>query len=216
MFPDSLSLRRSTRQQDHQRTAQVLGEQFPDLIETQPELVSQHDTEAGLAEQAIGYWQRAGERSNARSAHMEAAAHCTTGLALLAPLPETLARAWQEINLRMVLGPAWIATKGPAALEVEQTYARALVLCQEAGETPQLFPTLWGLSWFYRIRGVLSTARELEEQLYQLAQCAANPTPLMEAHSALGTTLLFLGEYPAARTHLEQGIALADPAVPRT
>jgi len=53
------SLLRSTRQQYHQRTVQVLVEQFPDLIETQPELVSQHDTEAGRTEQAIGYWQRA-------------------------------------------------------------------------------------------------------------------------------------------------------------
>jgi predicted ATPase len=88
-------------------------------------------------------------------------------------------------------------------------------LCQEIGETPQLFPTLRGLSWFYRTRGMLSTARELEEQLYRLAQRAASPTHLLEAHNALGTTLLFLGEYTAARTHLEQGIALADPALQR-
>ena len=41
------SLLRSTRQQYHQRTAQVLAERFPDLAETQPELLAQHYTEAG-------------------------------------------------------------------------------------------------------------------------------------------------------------------------
>src|SRR3989454_1551955 len=80
------SLLRSTRQQYHQRIAQVLGEQFPDLAETQPELLAHHYTEASLAEQAVGYWQRAGERSNARSAYMEAVVHCTKGLDVLRTL----------------------------------------------------------------------------------------------------------------------------------
>ena len=43
------SLLKSTRQQYHQRIAQVLAEQFPDLAETQPELLAHHYTEAGLA-----------------------------------------------------------------------------------------------------------------------------------------------------------------------
>jgi hypothetical protein len=32
----------------------------------------------------------------------------------------------------------------------------------------------------------------------------------LEAYDALGITLFLLGEYPAARMHLEQGIALTD------
>ena len=86
---------------------------------------------------------------------------------------------------------------------------------QQVGETPQLFPTLRGLCWFYHSRGALSTARELGEQLCQLAQRAADPTHLLEAHDALGITLFFLGDYAAARTHLEQGIALTDPTAQR-
>ena len=98
---------------------------------------------------------------------------------------------------------------------MEQIYARARVLCQQVGETPQLFEMLRGLCWYYRTRSVFHTARELGEQLYQLAQRAADPTHLLEAHDALGSTLLFLGEFAAARTHLEQGIALADPTEQR-
>src|SRR5256884_8615572 len=64
------SLLRSTRQQYHQRIAQVLAEQFPDTVETQPELLAHHYTQAELPEQAIPYWQRAGLRSIARSAHV--------------------------------------------------------------------------------------------------------------------------------------------------
>ena len=54
------SLLKSTRQQYHQRIAQVLAERFPDIVETQPELLAQHYTEAGLAQQATDYWQRPG------------------------------------------------------------------------------------------------------------------------------------------------------------
>ena len=113
-------------------------------------------------------------------------------------------------------GPALMAIKGAATLEVEQTYARARALCVQVGETPQLFPTLWGLCRFYRNRGAFSTARELGEQLNRLAQREADPTHRLAAHEALGTTLFYLGDYVAARTHMEQGGALTDLTVERT
>jgi hypothetical protein len=56
--------------------------------------------------------------------------------------------------------------------------------------------------------GALPRAREAGEQLYRLAQRTAVPKHLFEAHDALGVTLFFLGDYAAARMHLEQGIAL--------
>jgi tetratricopeptide (TPR) repeat protein len=204
------SLLRSTRQQYHQRIAQVLVERFPETVGTQPELVAQHYTEAGCTKQAIPYWQQAGQQAIQRSANLEAVQHLTKGLNLLATLPETLVRAQQELDLQIALGPALMATKDLAAPEVEWTYAQARTLCQKIGETPQIFPVLKGLWQFYRSRGALSTARDLAEQLYRLAQHEAAPMHRLEAHEALGTTLLLLGEYVTARTHLDQGISLAD------
>jgi predicted ATPase/class 3 adenylate cyclase len=209
------SLLKSTRQQYHQRTAQVLGTQFPEIVETQPELVAHHYTEGGHVGQAIPYWLRAGQQALDRSANVEAMRHLTIALELLVTLPDTPMRAQQELELQIVLGPALMATKGPAAPEVEQTYARARALCQQVGGTPHLFPTLQGLCQFYRNRGELSTARELGEQFYHLAQREAAPTSRLEAHEALGTALFFLADYAAAHTHLTQGIALIDPTLQR-
>jgi predicted ATPase len=209
------SLLKRTQQHYHQRIAQVLVAQFPTLIETQPELVAQHYTEAGLTEQAIFYWQRAGQRALGRSANLEAVQHLSMALSLLATLPETAARAQQELDVQTALGPAWMAARGWAAPEVEQTYGRARALCTQLGETAQLFPTLWGLWRFYQSRGVLPTARDLGEQLMRLAARTADPIRLLEAHSALGQTLFQLGEYAAAWQHLEQGIALIDSIAQR-
>ena len=125
--------------------------------------------------------------------------HLTIGLALLATLPETPQRDQQEINLQIALGPALVAAKGRAALEVEQVYARALELCRHVGETPQLFPTLRGLCRFYQGRGALPTARALGEQLLRLAQREDAPIPRLEAYEALGSTSFYLGDYAAAR-----------------
>src|SRR5262249_39494307 len=69
------SLLRSTRQQYHQRIAQVLETRFPETGETQSELLAHHYTEAGLGAQAIPYWQQAGERALQRSANLEAISH---------------------------------------------------------------------------------------------------------------------------------------------
>jgi predicted ATPase len=206
------SLLKSTRQQAHQRSAQVLEAQFPEIVEVQPELVAHHYTEAGLTAQAVPYWQRAGPRARQRSANPEAVQHLRTGLRLLAALPETPVRTQQELELQIALGQALMSTKGTAAPEVERTYARARTLCTEVGETPLLFPALWGLGWFYLAHGALSDARELGEQLFRQAQRSAEPLHFLQAHGALGHTLFFLGDYAAARMHFEQGIALTDPA----
>jgi len=55
------SLLRGTRQQYHRRIAQVLENDFPKTAQTEPALLAHHYTEAGLPEQAIGYWLKAGE-----------------------------------------------------------------------------------------------------------------------------------------------------------
>jgi predicted ATPase len=205
------SLLRRTRQHYHQHIAQVLEAQFPDTVATQPELLAQHYTEAGLSEQAIPYWQRAGQHASDRSAYLEAISHFTTGIKLLKTLPETLEHIQQALTLYIALGTALLVTKGHAAPEVEQAYTQAHVLCQQVGETPELVPVLFGLWRFYVTRPQLHTAREIGETLLRLAQRTHDPTLFVIAHTALGVTLLWLGALPAARQHLEEVIRCYTP-----
>ena len=205
------SLLKSRRRQYHQQIAQVLEERFLDAKEIQPELVAYHYTEANLISEAIPYWQSAGQNAVQRSANTEAISHLTKGLELLESLPKTPEYLQQELTLRLTLGTPLLASKGNASPEVEETYSRARELCQQLGETPQLFPTLSGLWRFHFVRAELQTARELGEQLFHLAQSVQNPELLLAAHVALGYTLVNLGELVPAREHLEQGLILYDP-----
>jgi class 3 adenylate cyclase/predicted ATPase len=196
------SLLKRTRQRFHQRIAQVLEEQFPEAAATQPELLAHHYTEASLTRPAIGYWQRAGQQAVRRSAYVEAISHFSTALELLKTVPDTSERTQQELSLQIALSVPLAATKGYAAPEVEGVLTRARELCQQMGETPQLFPVLAGLWRIYLVRGELQTARELGKELLRLSQ---------RAHDLLGIALFFLGEFAPALVHLEQGFALYDP-----
>ena len=141
-------------------------------------------------QRAVQYLEQAADNAAQRQAPHEVITLLTRGLALLATLPETSARAQQELDLQLALGPALIAMKGTAVAEVEQTYVRARALCAQVGDTSQLFPTLWGLCRFYDTRGALSTAHELAEQLVRLAQREADAMHRLVAHEALGTNLV--------------------------
>jgi predicted ATPase len=205
------SLLKSKRQQLHQQIAQILADQFPNTVETQPELLADHYTEAGLTEQAIPYWQQAGERASQRSAHVEATSHLTKGLELLKTLADTPERVQQELTLQLALNAALSPVKGYAAPEVEATVTGAQELCQQLGETPQLFSMLYRLSLFYMIRGEVQTAHELATQMLCLAQSLQEEQLLAQAHTRLGWTLYNLGELTSARPQLVEAIALCDP-----
>jgi predicted ATPase len=135
----------------------------------------------------------------------------TTGIELLKTLPETPERIQQSLTLHVALGAALQITKGNAAPEVEHAYTQARALCPQVGETPQLAPVLFGLWRYYNTRSQLHTARELGDTLLRLAQHGHDPALAVVAHYALGATWMWLGALPAARQHIEAGIARYTP-----
>ena len=105
-----------------------------------------------------------------------------------------------------------MATQGFAAPAVEQVYGRARALCQQLGETPQLFPVLIGLHAFYTVRGDLQQGHAYAEQCLRLARRVQDPALLLAAHAYVGHSLYYLGEFGAARDHVKEAVALYDPS----
>jgi predicted ATPase len=195
----------------HERTARAIEEIFQARLEDHFGELAHHYSRSDNAPKAIEYLQLAGQQAVQRSANAEAINHFITALKLLKTLTDTPERVRQELALQIALGAPLSAAKGYGASEVEKVYARARELCQQVGETPQLFPVLWGLLLFFHARAEFETARELGEQLMHLAQRAQDSALLLEAHFLSGATLFTLGEIVLAREHFEQGIALYDP-----
>ena len=205
------SLLKSSRQPIHGRIADALQTQFVEIVEAEPELLAHHYTEAGRIKQAISCWQEAGRRAVQRSANVEAIGHFTKALDVLRTLSDSLERNQQELRVQVALAVPLAATTGFASAEMEQVYTRARELCGQVGETPQLFPVLYGLWDFYLVRAEYRAAYAEAQQLLALVQGVGDPGLLLEAHRATGATLYYLGEFVSAREHLEAAMALYDP-----
>ena len=100
------SLLRDQRQQLHGRIADVLAEHFPTMVEAEPEVLAHHYREAGMADAASTYFERAGDRAAARSAYIEATAHFRAAIEEADRLPQKDERARRALTLLLKLGPA--------------------------------------------------------------------------------------------------------------
>jgi predicted ATPase len=205
------TLLREPRRALHARIAEALESQFAELAETKPELLAHHYTLAGFTKQAIDHWQRAGGRAAKRSANVEAAAHLARGLALIQDLPQSEDRLRLEIQFQTAIGVTLMATKGWGAPEVLQAYSAAKTLCERLGDPSLLFTVLRGEGQYHMISGNLRVADELARQCMQLAEKAADPAFILEAHHLFWSTRFLMGDYAAGEFHANEGIAIYDP-----
>ncbi|UQA57665.1 protein kinase domain-containing protein [Polyangium aurulentum] len=210
------SLLKNARKQHHRHIAEVLEESFPALAESQPEQLAHQWASAGVTDRAVGYLLRAAQKSMQRWANAEAIGQLSKALELLEAQTESTERARLELVVRTALGVPLMLTKGYAAAEVEQTYARAFELGKVAGERAELFPAVWGLWLFYLVRGRYKMALGLADQLSRLAEGSPDPSTRLCAHLACGNTRLMLGELERARIEFERCVALHDASTSRS
>ena len=132
--------------------------------------MAQHSAEADLTEKAVGYWLKAGQQALARSAMTEAVAQLQKGLDLLKSMSDNSARQQQELDLRITLGQALIATKSWASPLVGETYARAHLLAEQLDRPDYLFPLLLGQITFHLLRCEHKLALSLAQQMEEIGQ----------------------------------------------
>ncbi len=205
------SLLRRTRREYHRRIAQVLATQFPELAETQPEMLAHHYTEAGELEPAIRCWAKAGERASRRSANVEAISHLSQALRLLRSLPEESRLPEQELQLQVALGLPLMQTRSVRSREVEQTYSRALELFHQVGDRlPQLEVPTWGSFAYYFMRAKFHVAQELAELLVDVGKRQNSLEMLALGHRRLATNFLTWGQMAAAQEHIERALEYSD------
>jgi serine/threonine protein kinase/tetratricopeptide (TPR) repeat protein len=205
------SLLRRTRREYHRRIAQVMATQFPELVDTQPEMLAHHYTEAGELEPAIRYWAKAGERASRRSANVEAISHLSQALRLLRTLPEDLRQPEQELQLLVELGLPLMQTRSVRARELEQTYSRAHELFHQVGDSlPSLRVSTWGSFAYYTMRAKLHVAQELATLLVDVGERQQSQEMLSFGHRMMATNFFTWGEMHTCLRHLEIALACSD------
>jgi predicted ATPase len=204
------TLLRSQRQELHARIAQIIEQQFPELAEEEPEILAHHYTQAGLADQAVSYLAQAGRRASDRSAMVEAASQITKALRLILELPEGGERSRRELDLQTALGRALTATKGYAAAETGEAYARARRLCEDLGDTKTLVRVGYGQYLYHLMRAEVSQSRRVATEILSFAEKAGSDEARILGLRTLGVSLFEFGRLAAARRQLETAASLLE------
>jgi class 3 adenylate cyclase/predicted ATPase len=213
------TLLREPRRALHARIAETLETQFAEIAENQPELLARHCTEAGLIEKAVGLWGKAGQRSLARSALVEAVEQLTRALEQIAILPATPALRREQIKLQVALISPLIHVRGYAAQETKAAAERANALIERAkalGEAPDDPFLLFSVLYSFAIANYLAfngdALRNLSKQFLAIAEKQAAAVPLTIGHRLMGHASLLTGDILKSRTHYDQALAHYNPA----
>lgn len=199
------------RQAAHRRIAQVLQTDFVELVAHQPEVLAQHLAAAGEAWPAIEYWSLAGQRAAQRSSNLEAIAHFNAALKQLETLPENLGRNEAEFKILVSLCPVLYSTKGYGSREASQANARISILCDQVGDSQELFQAKWALV-INTLTVVGSHKREVLASARQLLGMAHDdPLRQQAAHYVVANAAYWLGEFETTCTHAKQALALYRP-----
>jgi tetratricopeptide (TPR) repeat protein len=199
-------LLKSRRAELHAAIAIALEQHFPEVVQTQPETLAHHLTEAGLIEKAVGYWLQAGKDAALRSANLEAIAHLRRGIEMTGQLPAGEAKDKSELDLQLALGPCLVATHGPAAGNALATFVRARELCERLGQPPEFLQVIFWLATASVVRGELPQALEAIAGLPSAAEARGNQPALLNGIRGQGMILMFMGQIVQAREALERAI----------
>ncbi len=203
------SLLRADRRNRHRAIAEVLVQGSPEVI-AGPDEVAHHFAEAGLGREAAQWWLKAGDEALARSENAESIAFLRRGLVAV----ESLASADNQaltLHLEGSLAIALTAARGYAAAEVESLHGSVRVRAQRLGDSREIFSSLRHTLPFYLVRAKHERARAIGEELVEMATRLADSSLLMEAHLALATACVWLGEASESRHHASKALSIYEP-----
>ncbi len=203
-------LLKSRRVHFHAAIAKAIEQEFRDVMQTQPEILAYHYTEAGNYESALHYWYAAGKQSAARSAHHEAVSHLRQGLKQIPNIDDPMLRNKSELLIQTSLANALRAIEGWSTESVKHAYTRALQLCKETGLDEHAFPAVFGLWTWNFLHATFSEAQALAEYLLNTADILNDSVCKVLAHEALGFTLFARGNFTAAHAELERSISFCE------
>ena len=200
----------------HECIGDAIEAQYPDRLDDHLAKMAYHYRESNNTVKATQYLGLSSEQALRLSHYNEAIAYATTGLSLLARIPDESERLRAELALQLVIGRASIATVGYTSNEVREAFNRAAQICQKTNSKLGTFLVLGGLFAFHFIRAEIGVAHELAIQALQIAEQEPSGNLLVDAHMILGGALFWLGRNAEGLAHSESAVSAYRPTEPLT
>ncbi len=195
----------------HEEVGRILEEIYGNKAEDISVHLARHFQEAGIAEKAVNYLHKAGNKAVHLSANDEAIAHYKKALALVRTLQETPERDKQELILQLALTVPIQATKGFASPELEQAVTRSRELCRKIDDPNLIFTALVQLQLFYSTRPEYRTALKLQEEIEAIADQSGDPMQKTISRYQAVWCLLNVGEMNKTLEYAKRMKEMYDP-----
>lgn len=199
------SLLKSKRRELHQKAAVLLEQQFPELVETQLELLAHHQTKAGLLIVAIQSWKKAAELARKQFANKEAINHLKQGLALTSQLSNQNEALKLEFELFDLL-----SKYGFNHPELKKVNEQLVIRAQKLGRSNEVFINQIAIIIGEFVGGNFNVLDQLEN-LLALAKADEADFSMAAIHCFMGTVCVNAGKYQRARMHGESVLDIYNP-----
>jgi predicted ATPase/class 3 adenylate cyclase len=198
------SVLKARKRELHRRIAEVFTSRFPEVVDSEPELLAHHYTEANVVDLALAYWRQAADRAAARLAYVEALGHVDKAMKLVAALPEGTERDEWELSFLVIEGPSRMALDGWDSPPAKRLYEAARAVAERLGRPAELFRSVWGLWMGAHSSGQHVRAHELYREVFELLKQTNDPEYVVQAHHAGCSQMVAEGVPRAALAHIDK------------
>ena len=207
------SMLKRKRQHWHSRIAITIENHFPGIVDNEPEILAQHYSNCGFTQQALLYWTKAADLSLAQFTLLEAVEKTNAGLSLVDDLEKSPEREEFTLKLNVVRALALRSLNGYTDPESAVAFENAMALAKQLKDKDRYVAAARGLSVSLYVRGMLSQARDLAEQVIAESN---EPRHLVDGHVTLGQLLYYQGFPEDSQEHLQSALRLVDQLNMRT
>jgi len=193
----------SRRRHWHRRIANTIRELFPSIAETQPELLAQHFSDAGMVKEALSQWHLCASKNLEKFNNLEAAEQAGHGLELLTGVDAREEHALAEIDLQLDMAYSLRASEGYSAPGSESAFTRAYELASIHQRFDAMSASATGLCSAYHVGGQMRKAHDIAVRLGQDTQI---PELVLDSNFLKGQILYSMGEPQSALHHYDETI----------
>ncbi len=208
------SLLKTARRSYHKLVAEAIENSFSELVDTQPELLAHHYTNAGETVQAASYWMKAGMKGLMSSSYEEAISHFQHGIDTIGDVTEAPHLGGMLVGFKLLLGSAILARRGYVE-ELEGIYEEARGISAEH-DPSQMSTVLASLYTTYYGRGKLDKALEVATELLDITRKSGDLAGQIYGLEFVAYAHFLMGEYVEAKPVYDEQNAIEEQPDPES
>ncbi len=191
----------------HLRVANTIENEYPNIIQTEPEILAQHYANCEFAELSLKYWVMAADLSLNQFNLLEALEKTANGLQQADLLESNPLKDELILRLYFVRALALRGGNGFTDPDSATAFEMAMTLAKSLEDWDRYIAAARGLCVSLYLRGMLPKAHDLAQKMISEATESGH---LVDGHLTLGQVLYYQGHFDQSKSHLIKALEFVD------